>query len=141
MSFLKCEPTLDIQSLPRAFAACIWLSMHCALQMPRPSCWLKYAMEWLLQGWDKTYCLQYITAHFDDIHFFGDKTFVVSSVNRAPFQYLNCSSQSITDARPNLLQGGNDYEIFESPATIGHSVNSPIDTMQQCRQLFMQPTK
>ena len=29
------------------------------------------------QGWDKTYCLRYVENDFDDIHFFGDKTFVV----------------------------------------------------------------
>jgi len=27
-------------------------------------------------GWDKTYCLKFIKdAEFDEIHFFGDKTF------------------------------------------------------------------
>ena len=31
----------------------------------------------LLQGWDKTYCLQFVQDDFDDIHFFGDKTFQV----------------------------------------------------------------
>lgn len=30
-----------------------------------------------LQGWDKTYCLQFLQ-EFDDIHFFGDKTYPVS---------------------------------------------------------------
>ena len=31
-----------------------------------------------MQGWDKTYCLQFVEADgFDDIHFFGDKTFEV----------------------------------------------------------------
>lgn len=29
------------------------------------------------QGWDKTYCLQYIEKDFDEIHFFGDKTYEV----------------------------------------------------------------
>lgn len=29
-------------------------------------------------GWDKTYCLQFVEADYDDIHFFGDKTFPVS---------------------------------------------------------------
>ena len=28
-------------------------------------------------GWDKTYCLQFVEADYDDIHFFGDKTFEV----------------------------------------------------------------
>lgn len=28
-----------------------------------------------MQGWDKTYCLQFVEKEFDEIHFFGDKTF------------------------------------------------------------------
>ncbi|CAM9375443.1 unnamed protein product [Ectocarpus sp. 8 AP-2014] len=63
-------------------------------------------------GWDKTFCLQFLgegTAEYDEIHFFGDKTF----------------------------QGGNDFEIFESPRTIGHTVTSPEDTMKQCKELFL----
>ena len=54
------------------------------------------------QGWDKTYCLNFIKeADFDEIHFFGDKTY----------------------------NGGNDYEIYESNKTIGHTVKSPADTL------------
>ncbi len=34
------------------------------------------------------------------------------------------------------LQGGNDFEIYGSPKTIGHTVVSPADTMAQCRALF-----
>jgi phosphomannomutase len=61
-------------------------------------------------GWDKTYCLQYLDAgEFDEIHFFGDKTF----------------------------EGGNDYEIFSSDRTIGHTVTSPEDTMEKCKSLFL----
>eukprot|EP00877_Chromochloris_zofingiensis_P003603 jgi/Chrzof1/13243/Cz07g25280.t1 len=62
------------------------------------------------QGWDKTYCLQFVDKDFDDIHFFGDKTF----------------------------KGGNDYEIFSSDKTIGHTVTSPAETQKQCTELFMQ---
>jgi len=37
-----------------------------------------------LQGWDKTYCLNYLPEEeFDEIHFFGDKTFEVSSINQS----------------------------------------------------------
>jgi phosphomannomutase len=62
------------------------------------------------QGWDKTYCLKYLDAgDFDEIHFFGDKTF----------------------------EGGNDNEIFSHERTIGHTVTSPADTMEQCEKLFM----
>ena len=59
-------------------------------------------------GWDKTFCLQYLD-DFDEVYFFGDKTY----------------------------SGGNDHEIFESKRTIGRTVTSPDDTMQQVRDLFM----
>jgi|Transcript_4231 phosphomannomutase len=61
-------------------------------------------------GWDKTYCLQYLKeSDFDEIHFFGDKTF----------------------------EGGNDFEIFSSQRTIGHTVTSPEDTIAQLKELFL----
>lgn len=59
------------------------------------------------QGWDKTYCLKFLTG-FDEIHFFGDKT----------------------------SPGGNDYEIWNDSRTVGHSVTSPEDTKKQLQQLF-----
>lgn len=34
-------------------------------------------------------------------------------------------------------QGGNDYEIFTSERTIGHTVTSPDDTRKQCTELFL----
>ncbi|KAG6493609.1 hypothetical protein ZIOFF_048601 [Zingiber officinale] len=49
-------------------------------------------------GWDKTFCLKYLD-EFQDIHFFGDKTYN---------QY-------------GILRGGNDYEIYVSERTIGHT--------------------
>ncbi|KAL3917315.1 MAG: hypothetical protein SGILL_004770 [Bacillariaceae sp.] len=61
-------------------------------------------------GWDKTYCLQYLKPEdYDEIHFFGDKTF----------------------------EGGNDYEIFSSERTVGHTVTSPEDTIEQVTKLFL----
>ncbi|KAL2180387.1 eukaryotic phosphomannomutase [Thermothelomyces heterothallicus CBS 202.75] len=67
-------------------------------------------------GWDKTYCLQHIEneakrpggVHYTTIHFFGDKTF----------------------------EGGNDYEIYNDPRTIGHSVTGPQDTIDELKRLF-----
>lgn len=66
-------------------------------------------------GWDKTYCLQHVEAEkqvsgveYNTIHFFGDKTY----------------------------KGGNDYEIFEDPRTVGHSVTNPEETMAELRKLF-----
>ncbi|TMS37899.1 hypothetical protein L596_004737 [Steinernema carpocapsae] len=52
------------------------------------------------EGWDKTYCLQYLADKFGDIHFFGDKT----------------------------SPGGNDYDIFVDERTTGHTVSGPDDT-------------
>jgi len=62
------------------------------------------------KGWDKTYCLNHLPAsEFDEIHFFGDKTF----------------------------EGGNDFEIFTHERVNGHTTTSPAHTMQQCRELFL----
>uniref|UniRef100_M4B7Z1 Phosphomannomutase n=1 Tax=Hyaloperonospora arabidopsidis (strain Emoy2) TaxID=559515 RepID=M4B7Z1_HYAAE len=61
------------------------------------------------QGWDKTFCLRYLDAKdYDEIHFFGDKT----------------------------DKGGNDYEIYTSDRTIGHSVKNPEETIAILDQLF-----
>eukprot|EP00184_Porphyridium_aerugineum_P006730 CAMPEP_0184700744 /NCGR_PEP_ID=MMETSP0313-20130426/15785_1 /TAXON_ID=2792 /ORGANISM="Porphyridium aerugineum, Strain SAG 1380-2" /LENGTH=253 /DNA_ID=CAMNT_0027160551 /DNA_START=221 /DNA_END=982 /DNA_ORIENTATION=+ len=59
-------------------------------------------------GWDKTYCLRFLD-EFKTVHFFGDKTF----------------------------KGGNDYEIYESERTIGHSVKTYEDTIRICNELFL----
>lgn len=58
-------------------------------------------------GWDKRYCLKHLP-HFKEIHFFGDKTDV----------------------------GGNDHTIFTDPRTLGHSVQSPGDTIDQVQKLL-----
>ena len=41
-----------------------------------------------------------------------------------------------TDLRVPCCQGGNDYEIFSDPRTIGHSVANPEDTIKQLKALF-----
>ncbi|OXB71964.1 UNVERIFIED_CONTAM: hypothetical protein H355_001077 [Colinus virginianus] len=61
------------------------------------------------EGWDKRYCLNVLDdERFDTIHFFGNET----------------------------TPGGNDYEIYDDPRTVGHSVQSPQDTVQRCREIF-----
>lgn len=62
------------------------------------------------KGWDKTYSLRYIEKNynFKEIHFFGDKT----------------------------EEGGNDYEIYTHPRTIGHKVQTPNDTKAILTQLL-----
>ncbi|QIX00305.1 hypothetical protein AMS68_005822 [Peltaster fructicola] len=65
------------------------------------------------RGWDKTYALQHVEneknlpggVDYTTIHFFGDKTY----------------------------KGGNDYEIYEDPRTIGHAVTNPGDTMAELK--------
>ena len=62
-------------------------------------------------GWDKTFCLQYLPeGDYDEVHFFGDKTY----------------------------EGGNDYEIFQHPRTIGHSIDdaNPETTRKILEELF-----
>uniref|UniRef100_A0A3Q2UUD9 Phosphomannomutase n=1 Tax=Haplochromis burtoni TaxID=8153 RepID=A0A3Q2UUD9_HAPBU len=60
-------------------------------------------------GWDKRYCLGIVEKDdYSTIHFFGDKT------------------------KP----GGNDYEIYCDPRTVGHEVSSPEETRRLCEQLF-----
>jgi phosphomannomutase len=46
---------------------------------------------------------------FEEVHFFGDKTH----------------------------EGGNDFEIFSDPRTIGHHVGSPEDTIRILGELFL----
>ncbi len=60
------------------------------------------------EGWDKTYCLKYIPEEVTTIHFFGDKT----------------------------TPGGNDYELYRHPRTVGHAVSSPDDTIKDLNKLF-----
>ena len=89
-------------------------------------------------GWDKTYCLNFVKAEdFDEIHFFGDKTFegIVVTVHCAYVMLIPCP-YSLFFAYHCLL-GGNDYEIFTHERTKGHTVTSPEDTKEQCTKLFM----
>lgn len=67
------------------------------------------SMDIFPPGWDKTYCLKYIKEdEYEEIHFFGDKTH----------------------------EGGNDYEIFNHPRVIGHTVTSPEHTKEILDELF-----
>lgn len=58
-------------------------------------------------GWNKTFCLQFVQNKYDEIHFFGDKT----------------------------SPGGNDYEIFIDKRVIGHHVDSYTDTINILEQI------
>ena len=94
-------------------------------------------------GWDKTYSLKFLE-EFDEVHFFGDKEFglqlpqftdyLTARALIRPFDYFRRK-----DIKPKLktYKGGNDYEIFESERTIGHTVTSWKDTMEQCTKLFL----
>uniref|UniRef100_A0A8C2DSR0 Phosphomannomutase n=1 Tax=Cyprinus carpio TaxID=7962 RepID=A0A8C2DSR0_CYPCA len=41
-----------------------------------------------------------------------------------------------TRGEQEMTSGGNDYEIFEDPRTIGFTVCSPEDTARLCREMF-----
>lgn len=45
------------------------------------------------EGWDKTYCLQFIEDEFQEIHFFGDKTYKVQEL--FPSYRLTCFEQCV----------------------------------------------
>jgi phosphomannomutase len=78
-------------------------------------------------GWDKTYALRHVVHEgYEEIHFFGDKTYKVSLGIPNIRKYAECF----------LFQGGNDYEIFTDPRTIGHTVGSPADTLRILSELF-----
>ena len=61
-----------------------------------PTCRVWCRLHWILltelspmQGWDKTYCLQFVEADgFNDIHFFGDKTFEVGTTLHPRYSQL-----------------------------------------------------
>jgi len=36
----------------------------------------------------------------------------------------------------HIMQGGNDFEIFNDARTIGHTVKNPEDTMRIMKELF-----
>jgi phosphomannomutase len=85
------------------------------LQAAFPDLPLKYSVGGQISfdvfpiGWDKTYCLQFVKDKFDVIHFFGDKTY----------------------------EGGNDYEIFTSELTVGHSVRNFNETLTILQRDFL----
>ncbi|KAE9405598.1 eukaryotic phosphomannomutase [Gymnopus androsaceus JB14] len=69
----------------------------------------KISFDVFPRGWDKTYALRHVEHEgFEEIHFFGDKTY----------------------------KGGNDYELFADPRTIGHSVKDPEDTVRIVKEIF-----
>lgn len=70
-----------------------------ALQQKFPNCGLTYAIGGQISidvfpnGWDKTYALKRVAdEYFDEIHFFGDKTYEVSF---HPFQYLTAVNKKV----------------------------------------------
>lgn len=61
------------------------------------------------EGWDKTYCLQFIEDKYDQIYFFGDKTDL----------------------------GGNDYEIYIDKRVTGFKVENYQHTIQLLQDKFL----
>lgn len=90
--------------------------MIAALEAEFPDYKLKYSIGGQISidvfpiGWDKRYCLQHLSSRkFDKIYFFGDM------------------------ADP----GGNDYEIYTAYEVDGNQVQSPQDTMDKVREMFL----
>ncbi len=61
------------------------------------------------EGWDKTYCLQFVEDKYNQIYFFGDKTHL----------------------------GGNDYEIYNDDRVKGYHVNNYLDTIDIINNFFL----
>ena len=59
------------------------------------------------KGWDKTYCLQFLNS-YERILFFGDK----------------------------IMEGGNDFEIYNHELTESYSVINPEDTITKLTKIF-----
>lgn len=82
-------------------------------------------------GWDKTFCLRHVADEaFDEIHFFGDKTYQVRR-----FLLRGCLGLGVLTGC-NGGQGGNDYELFVHPGVVGHTVKNPEDTVAQLKEIF-----
>lgn len=61
------------------------------------------------KNWNKTFCLKYVRDIYENIYFFGDKTY----------------------------EGGNDYEIYIDNRTISYSVKSPENTISILNDKFL----
>jgi len=46
------------------------------------------------------------------------------------------SDKILVTPRDPFFTGGNDYEIYEDPRTIGHAVTKPEDTQAELKKLF-----
>nr|XP_015215111.1 PREDICTED: phosphomannomutase 1 [Lepisosteus oculatus] len=64
----------------------------------------------------------------------------ISQLQKEPggsgFELAPCQLSPCLKPASSLPQGGNDYEIFNDPRTIGFTVYSPTDTARLCRELF-----
>lgn len=61
------------------------------------------------EGWDKTYCLQFVEDKYDHIYFLGDRTDL----------------------------GGNDYEIYIDKRVTGFKVENYQHTIQLLQDIFL----
>ncbi|WMV30702.1 hypothetical protein MTR67_024087 [Solanum verrucosum] len=61
----------------------------------------------------------------------------VSPIGRNCSQEERMNLKSMTRVVLFIEQGGNDHEIYESERTVGHTVNSPEETLKQCSVLFL----
>ncbi len=79
---------------------------------------------------------------FDQIHFFGDKVRWLRRTGVLTDLGFSVQSLSLTfHPLSQTYKGGNDYEIFTDPRTIGHSVTCPEDTVKILKELFFSEKK
>lgn len=97
---------------------------------------VSYASSVRAQNWDKTYCLRFVKDQYDEVHFFGDKTFEVRTPGMGNCSLRAAKARCALHSSIPRLQGGNDFEIYTSPDTIGHTVVGPADTISQLQKTF-----
>lgn len=63
-----------------SFFSCMYLNPSYCSNNHFTKRFLKWILVWpqvFPRGWDKTFCLQFVENEFSEIHFFGDKTYLV----------------------------------------------------------------
>ena len=85
------------------------------------------------QGWDKTYCLKFLE-DYNDIHFFGDKTYEVSgtlclrTVGRAAAIVCVCACACVRACMrvcARMRARAADFFLLVGPAAWRHGVGHP----------------
>ncbi|RWW03163.1 hypothetical protein GW17_00033693 [Ensete ventricosum] len=84
------------------------------------------------RGWDKTYCLKYLD-EFQEIHFFGDKTYKVESKRLSPWMML----EHVTLTKLHLMRSpwNLSKSCYSTPKL--ESMQVAFSTLHQTHQPFI----